>query len=217
VNSSTLIDPTLFVKQVKPLLEANNPAALTAFLKANWNCLQITDLLSCPDCDARKVAALSLSLVGTKCCIEGLALQLRDADPFVNQMAEHALWSIWFRLGTSEANQHVHRGTQALDRKEYACAISHFDRAIEIDPRFAEAYNQRGLAYYLTEEFGDSIRDCKRTVELMPCHFGAWAGMGHCFAQQGELGEAKHCYQRALEINPHLGEIREAMREMSVK
>jgi tetratricopeptide (TPR) repeat protein len=217
VNSSVLIDPGLFVKQVQPLLEANDPPALKAFLKANYNCLQITELLSCSDCDCRKVAALALSLVGTKCCIEGLSLQLRDQDPMVNQMAEHALWSLWFRLGTPEANQYVCRGSQALDRKAYREAITCFDKAIELDPKFAEAHNQRGLAYFLLEEFSQSIRDCKQTVEMMPCHFGAWAGMGHSYAHQGNLAEARNCYQRALEINPHMTEIREAMSEMKGK
>lgn len=215
MNSSTLIDPKQFVKQVQPLLAANDPAALKAFLKSNWSCQQIVDLLTCPCCDARKVAALALSLVGTKCCIEGLAKQLQDKDPYVNQMAEHALWAIWVRLGTPEANHHVHRGTLAMDRKDYPHAITHFDKAIELDPTFAEAHNQRGLAYFLLEEFDSSIRDCKRTVELMPSHFGAWAGMGHCYAHQGELREARQCYQKALEINPHMDEIREAMGEMA--
>ncbi|HWB54975.1 MAG TPA: hypothetical protein VG722_12305, partial [Tepidisphaeraceae bacterium] len=155
--NSALIDPALFVKQVQPLLAAGDPVALRAFLKANWSCPQITELLSCPNCDARKVAALALSLVGTRCCIEGLAKELRDPDPVVNQMAEHALWSVWFRLGTPDANHEVHRGTLSLDRKDYRHAISHFDRAIELDARFAEAHNQRGLAWYLLENYEAAI------------------------------------------------------------
>jgi len=36
----------------------------------------------------------------------------------------------------------------------------------------------------------------------MPCHFGAWAGLGHCYAHEGRLAEAVEAYERALEINP---------------
>lgn len=214
MNSSASIDPEPFVRQVQPLLEANDPKALITFLKSHWTCQQITDLLSSSHCDARKVAALALSLVGTRCCVEGLSKQLRDPDPVVNQMAEHALWSIWFRLGTPEANQHVHRGTLALGTKDYHQAIEHFDQAVQIDPTFAEAFNQRALAYCLLEEFESSIRDCRKTVELMPCHFNAWAGMGHAYTQQGRLPDARRCYQKALSINPHLSEIRQAMQEL---
>jgi tetratricopeptide (TPR) repeat protein len=38
----------------------------------------------------------------------------------------------------------------------------------------------------------------------MPCHFGAWAGLGHCHAHEGRFTQALQCYQQALSINPHL-------------
>jgi len=48
----------------------------------------------------------------------------------------------------------------------------------------------------------------------MPCHFGAWAGMGHCHAHVGRLDEALKSYERALSINPHLDGVREAVNEL---
>ena len=133
----------------------------------------------------------------------------------VNQMAEHALWSIWFRCGTCEANHELCRGTRSVNHKEYEEAISRFTRAIEIDPTFAEAYNQRAIVKYLQERYDESLEDCVRAVERMPCHFGAWAGMGHCHAQQGRLSEALECYKKALSINPHLAGVRQMVRELN--
>jgi tetratricopeptide (TPR) repeat protein len=202
------------MRQVQPLLKANDALSLVALLKANWTCDQVTALLTSEHCDARKVAALALSLVGTRCCIDGLARQLSDPDPMVNQMAEHALWSVWSQLGSPEANHQVARGSAALGRLQYQHAIEHFDRAIALDPTFAEAYNQRALANYLLEEFPSSIRDCQKTVELMPCHFGAWAGMGHCHAHLGDLQASLKAYRRALEINPHLSSILQTIDEL---
>ncbi len=88
---------------------------------------------------------------------------LRDPDPIVNEMAEHALWSIWFRCGkTHEANHELCLGTKALNHRDFDLAISHLTRAIELDPTFAEAYNQRAIAHYLQERYDDSITDCLR-------------------------------------------------------
>ncbi len=129
-------------------------------------------------------------------------------------MAEHALWSIWFRSGCCEANHQLGKGAQAMERQEMSQAIKHFTRAIEIDPKFAEAYNQRAIAHYLLEDFDESIADCRRTTDLMPCHFGAWAGMGHCHAHTGRLQQALKCYQKALSINPHLECLVEACEEL---
>jgi tetratricopeptide (TPR) repeat protein len=152
--------------------------------------------------------------VGTTCCIEPLARMLKDPDALVNQLAEHALWSVWFRLGKEEANHHVCRGSQAIGRGEHEHAVSHFNQALRIDPAFAEAYNQRALAYYLMERFEESIADCHRTIKRMPCHFGAWAGLGHCHAHLGRFDEALSAYEKALQINPHLESLQPSINEL---
>ena len=58
------------------------------------------------------------------------------------------------------------------------------------------------------------MEDCRRAVEHMPLHFGAWAGMGHCHAHLGRIQEAVECYRRALSINPHLDGIPQAILEL---
>jgi tetratricopeptide (TPR) repeat protein len=211
------IDPAEFVTSVQPLLEAKNPDALLRLLESRWQCDQITALLKNPCSDVRKVACLALALVGGTCCLPDLAAQLKHPDPMVNQMAEHALWSIWFRAGGFEANHELCCGTMFLNKKEYDRATRHFSRAIELDPTFAEAYNQRAIVKYLQERYDESIEDCLRAIERMPSHFGAWSGMGHCYTQQGRFCEALECYCKALEINPHFGGIRKAVTALKQK
>jgi len=213
----TTIEPCAFVQAVQPLLERKDLQGLLDLLKANWTAEQIVSLLRCEDCDARKVAALSLTLVGCQGCLPELAKQLKDPDPIVNQMAEHAMWAIWFRGASPEANHQLFRGAQALGRRDFDHAISHFDRAIAFCPTFAEPYNQRAIAKFLLERYDDAIVDSRKAVELMPIHFGAWAGMGHCHTHLGRLKCALKCYEKALEINPHLGDVREAVDELKCK
>jgi tetratricopeptide (TPR) repeat protein len=211
------IDPAEFVEAVQPVLETQDSQQLLQFLKSRWTASQIIGLLAGSHCDARKVAALCLSLVGCPACLNDLAKQLKDPDPMVNQMAEHAMWSIWFRASTPEANHHLHRGAIAINRRDYRHAITHFNEALELAPGFAEAYNQRAIAKYLLEEYEASIADCLRTVERMPIHFGAWAGMGHCHADLGRIAEAIEAYEKALEINPHLACVRESVAALKRK
>ena len=211
----TAIDPATFVAAVRPFLRANDSAGLIALLRARWSPRQIAGLLAGTDPDARKVAALSLGLVGDRACVDGLCHKLSDADPMVHQMAEHALWSIWFRLGTSaEANADLCRGARAVAARDFESALHHFDDAIEADPTFAEAYNQRAIAHYLLDQFDASIADCRRAVELMPCHFGAWAGMGHSHLHLGHLRNALRAYRKALAVHPHMDAVRQAANEI---
>ena len=209
------VDAAAFVACVEPLLAVKDAAGLLDLLRSRYTKEQITALLHSRHGDARKVAALAISLVGTTCCLPKLAPLLKDPDPFVNQMAEHAMWSIWFRSGaTPEANKELCRGTKSLNGRDFEQALAHVSRAIELDPSFAEAYNQRAIIHYLQERYAESVEDCRRAVERMPLHFGAWAGMGHCHAHLGRPCEAVECYERALSINPHLDGIPQAIQEL---
>jgi len=199
---------------VQPLLCSKDLKGLCAALQANWTEEQILRLLKGKHADARKVAALALGLLGDQSCIEALAEQLADPDPMVNQMAEHALWSIWVRCGICAANREIMKGLDALNHRKFDVAVRAFSRAIELDPDFAEAYNQRAIAHYLKEEWEESAQDCRKTIELMSCHFGAWAGLGHCYAHMNRHDEAIEAYEHALEINPHLTCVRDTVAEL---
>src|SRR3954465_800675 len=177
--STDQIDPEQFVATVQPALECQDAQQLLTLLKSNWTGPQIISVLRSGHEDARKVAALCLSLVGTNKCVPEIAKLLKDEDPIVNQLAEHAMWSIWFRGGSPEANHELARGAQALGRRDTLHAISHFDRAIQLSPDFPEAYNQRAMARFMLDDHESSLSDCRKAIELMPYHFGAWAGTGH--------------------------------------
>jgi len=188
---------------------------LLSLVKSHWSPEQVRQLLRSKHDDARKVALLALALVGPSCCCDELAFHLRDPDPLINQLAEHALWAIWFRCGkTEQSNQMVCRGAEAVEAKDFPRALDLFNQAIRSDPDFAEAYNQRAIAYYLMEDYEKSIADCRRAIRRMPCHFGAMCGMGHCHAHLQQIPQAIEYYQKALEMNPHIECIREAVSEL---
>lgn len=56
--------------------------------------------------------------------------------------------------------------------------------------------------------FRESIADCERVLALQPLHFSAMTGKGLCHVQVNEKVEAANCFDRALEINPFLTQIR---------
>jgi tetratricopeptide (TPR) repeat protein len=212
------IEPQAFVSVVRPLLESNDTHGLIETLRLRWNCQQIARLLGHADPDAKKVALLCLAMVGDRGCIEAIQSELTDPDATINQMAEHALWSIWFRMGaTPAANELVCKGARLLSYRKLGAAIECFDRAIADDRNFAEAYNQRALAKFMQDEFEASIADCRKAVRLMPCHFGAWAGMGHCFLHLCQLDQALRAYERALAINPQMACVQQTVAEIRLQ
>jgi tetratricopeptide (TPR) repeat protein len=55
-----------------------------------------------------------------------------------------------------------------LYKAQYDQAIADLDKAIEIDPRLAQAYNNRGWAYIKKWQYDQAIFDFNKTIEIDP-------------------------------------------------
>lgn len=151
-----------------------------------------------------RAAAYALGEIANEDAIPSLVAALTHEDPGTRANAEQALWSIWFRSDDESVGAMMQKGTNHIKKQQYGEAIQVFSEVIRIAANFAEGYNQRAIAYFMSDELSKSIEDCKKTVELNPFHFGALAGMGQCYLKLGDLAAAMDAFQRALEINPNL-------------
>jgi len=203
-TETATINAQEFFNTLQPSLSQGNLEQTLLSVGKRWTCPQIVALLANRSGDVRKVAALALSAVGDRSAIVPLAVALHDSDAMVSQMAEHALWAVWFRLGKPRAVSLVKCGNTHMHHGNYECAIEKFTCAIQEDGDFAEAFNQRAIAHYLSECFAESIADCRAALDRMPQHFGAMAGMGHCHSHLSQWHDAKRCYRLALAIHPRL-------------
>jgi tetratricopeptide (TPR) repeat protein len=162
---------------------------------------------------ARRAAVLSLGMLGSfEQANAVLARALRDDDVAVRNMAEDALWAIWFRAGTPEHNQALGRVRLAISRRELEAAEVLATRLITDAPHFAEAYNQRAIIYFHQGRFAESVRDCQSVLSRNPYHFGAISGMAECLLRLDRRKEALKMLRRALKLQPHHNSLREAIR-----
>lgn len=171
----------------------------------------LIDLLTHEITPTRRAASYALSLIGDTKAIPPLVETLKHDDLGTSVNAEKALWAIWFRSGDESVDAMLQEGTKKIEKKQYEEGIQILSEVIQLAPEFAEGYNQRAVVYFMLEEWQKSIDDCQKTVELNPYHFGALAGMGHCYIRLGDLKAAMQAYQRALEINPNLYEIADTL------
>lgn len=202
------------ISDVRPALEQQDCEALRAVLRQHWTAERITPLICSRRVDVRRVAAMSLGVIGTRAQEPALARALHDPDAQVNQLADHSLWSIWFRAGSYPAIKSFREGMACLSAEKYDCALHRFAEATRADPHFGEAYNQSAIAHFLRSDWVNAINYSRRTLALVPVHFGAAVGMGHCFVQLGQPNRALTCYRRALSINPRMAPILKAVQEI---
>ncbi len=209
--NTAAIESTEFLHRVRPALERHDAEALAATVNTHWTPPQLCRLMRDGTHDARKVVCLTLGLVGDIDCTSCLVKALRDEDSQINELAEHALWSIWFRSGSGRAMSSFTKAVTALNDSKYDVALDGFHEAVAIDPGFAEAFNQCAIAHYMLEQWKHALDDCQAAVNIVPDHFGAWAGMGHCHVHLDQLDDAVSCYRQALEINPQMPGVAQAL------
>src|SRR4051794_25324913 len=93
--------------------------------------------------EARRAAVLALGLFGTFESNAAVARALRDSDSTVRNLADNALWAIWFRADTPENNATLVQVRLLIRHERLEDAVKLATRLIARAPNFAEAYNQR--------------------------------------------------------------------------
>jgi tetratricopeptide (TPR) repeat protein len=86
--------------------------------------------------------------------------------------------------------------------KDLTGAVSALDRALQLNPRLAAAYELRGHANYDLKHFPQAIADFTRSLELSPSQPVAFNGRGASYLDSGKPEEALADLNRALELNP---------------
>lgn len=173
-------------------------------LNTQWPNPRLHEVLLCGDEDAAKVALTCLTLTGDGPDIPHIAQKLGDDDPSVARFAEYAMWTIWFRAGGADAESRLNQAVRLLSQNDLDTARELLLGIASDHPDYAEAINQLAIACFLKGDYEASIQYCERVLQLEPYHFGAVAGLGHCYAATGQLESAMKAYRRALRIHPRL-------------
>ncbi|HNW98060.1 MAG TPA: tetratricopeptide repeat protein [Bacteroidales bacterium] len=81
-------------------------------------------------------------------------------------------------------------------------AINSYTKAIEIKPDYAEAYNNRGNAYFQQKLYDKAMNDYVKAIELKPDYTEAYYDRGNIYLNQGEYDKAIADYNKTIEIDP---------------
>lgn len=168
-------------------------------------------LLNSGDPICRRAAVLALGLLGTMQTNDALSHRLYDDDPMVKQLAGDALWAVWFRAAGKE---HCEKLQQIVSGDNSRTILRDLDVLISRTGDYAEAFNQRAILYYKLGEFRRAAADCETVLKLNPHHYGAAAGMAQCLLKLNRPRAALHAFRSALEINPNLNDVGEAVKTL---
>ena len=91
---------------------------------------------------------------------------------------------------------------QRTDTRDLPLATVDLTKAIEIDPKYADAYNQRGIAFRRNGDFARAIADQSKAIEIKPTFARAYNSRGFAYQQQKDYDRALADYSKAIELDP---------------
>jgi tetratricopeptide (TPR) repeat protein len=80
--------------------------------------------------------------------------------------------------------------------------IELFTKALELNPKLAAAYEQRGLLYYFQEKYDKVIQDYHTYLDLAPEKAEAYRMLGLGYLKNGDYELAIPHFTRAIEMEP---------------
>jgi tetratricopeptide (TPR) repeat protein len=95
-------------------------------------------------------------------------------------------------------------GNAHYNAGQYKEAIAAYDRAIQLDPKDAKAYNNRATIYRFLHEYQRAIIDYSRAIELNPKYAWAYGSRGFVYSDLKEYKKAIADYDRAIALDPNL-------------
>ena len=81
-------------------------------------------------------------------------------------------------------------------------AIRELGEAIRLDPRFVDAYNSRGLAWYLNKDYDQAIKDFSEAIRLDPSFAFTYVKRGDAWSGKKDYDRAIKDYDEAIRLNP---------------
>ena len=103
----------------------------------------------------------------------------------------------------AEAEKFCNKGLDLTIQQKFDEAIAAFTKAIELVPKYADAYNRRGVAYNWKKDNDSAIADFTKAIELEPNRVELYLNRGSIYfieLQNYELAISD--FTKAIELNP---------------
>jgi tetratricopeptide (TPR) repeat protein len=85
----------------------------------------------------------------------------------------------------------------------YDCKIYYFTKAIQLNPKYVDAYLKRGNSYYDKKLINESLLDYKKVIELKTDSAEAYAQRGRICQIRNNTEKALEYFTKSIEINPN--------------
>lgn len=105
-----------------------------------------------------------------------------------------------------EAVDYLNRGNIKYDDKQYSLAIVEYNQAIQMQPDFVDAYNNRAMAQLKLRKYTEAIADANEVIKLNPSNnrelIKAYFNRAFAYTKQHNREAAIADYNQVLKLDP---------------
>ena len=107
-----------------------------------------------------------------------------------------------------DAQREYGKGKAASAKGNPSVALDHFEKAIQLDPKFADALNDIGVTYAALGQLQQAADHFQKAIDLVPDHPAAAANLSIALCKLEHYREAGAMARRALRLDPGLLKVR---------
>lgn len=120
------------------------------------------------------------------------------------------------QLNDQSAEAHRSLGQAYFRKEQWSQALSEFEKAAQLEPNLWLRQHELGSARRRAEAYVEAIIAYQKAIELRP-HAQSYAGLGACYYELGQYEQAIPNLQKAIELDPGLGEAYATMGQVYVR
>lgn len=119
------------------------------------------------------------------------------------------------RSGSATADLLSERARQAMANDELPLAVELMDRAVALEPGWAEGWSRRATLFWRLSDQTSAVADLQRALVLEPRHFEAWAALGKLYLAQDDKPRALEAFRRAEALYPRWDMLNKAIERLA--
>lgn len=170
--------------------------------------IQITAPIS-PGSSGSPVVNMAGQVIGvaTLQAAEGQSLNFAVPAERISQLKVNELQSVSalsadsLKSKRANAERAYSQGVAQLSQDDYARALPLFERAVDLDPNYAEAWYQAGFSYGVLGRHQDALKASKQAAKLRPEWPATYVNIGASSFALGQYKEAADAYKTAIKLD----------------
>ncbi len=111
----------------------------------------------------------------------------------------------------SAAQSLYSQGLGILSRDDFARALPYFEKAVDVDPNYAEAWYQAGFCFGMLGKHTDALKASRRAAQLRPDWAETYLNIGASSFALGQFKDAVDAYRQAVKLDESNAEAQYAL------